>query len=448
MTDGCHIAVVGAGAAGLFASIFAGQQSHDWASVVAFDGAKRLGAKILIAGGGRCNVTHDVVSPADYASGPGSSNNAVKNVLRSFTVEQTVEFFRDRGVDLKREDTGKLFPTTDRARTVLNALLEACYEAGVKLLTEHRVTEIERLGDGFRIATSQGEYYAQRVVLSTGGLALPKTGSDGFGYELAKSLGHTVTETWPALVPLLLPPNHWLTALKGIAVDVELSLAGPTGKVLRKQDGAMLLTHFGLSGPAAMDISRHFRGHLGGFPVSPGLCPGAGVVIDRPRAKPGANGPEVMLTANLMPQHTFESLESRLLEESRTHPRRTVLQVVQSQFPERLAVALVQHGAGLEPGLLLSQLPKEGRRSLVRTLTALPLPVIADRGYEFAEVTAGGVPLSEVNLSTMESRVCPGLHLAGEILDVDGRIGGYNFQWAWCTGRLAGLGAAKNLTDE
>lgn len=390
---------------------------------MAFDGAKKLGAKILIAGGGRCNVTHDVVRPVDYASGPSSSRNAVKKILKSFTVEQTIEFFCERGVELKREDTGKLFPTTDRARTVLNALLEACYDADAKLLTEHRVTGIDRLDDarGFRITTSQGEYTATRVVLSTGGLALPKTGSDGFGYRLAKSLGHTVTDTWPALVPLLLPQNHWLTALKGIAVDAELSLAGPTGKVIHRQAGAVLLTHFGLSGPAAMDISRHFHGHFG-------------------------QGDSNTLTANLLPDHTFGSLEADLLDQAQTHPRRTVLQVVQPHFPDRLALALVQHGAKLDPGLPLSQLPKDARRTLVRTLTALPLPVTADRGYEYAEVTAGGVPLSEVNLSTMESRVCPGLHLAGEILDVDGRIGGYNFQWAWCTGRLAGLGAAKALT--
>ncbi|MEM9418766.1 MAG: NAD(P)/FAD-dependent oxidoreductase [Planctomycetota bacterium] len=411
--------IVGVGAAGLFASIFAKQDQPQVQQLCAFDSAKKLGAKILIAGGGRCNVTHDVVRPVDYASGPGSSRNAVKKVLKSFSVNDTIEFFADRGVELKREDTGKLFPTTDRARTVLNALLESCYEAGAELLTEHRVSAIERIDDGFRVTTSRGEYHAKRVILSTGGKALPKSGSDGFGYQLARSLGHTVTDTWPALVPLLLPKSHWLTELKGIAIHVELSLAGPTGKVLHKQDGAMLLTHFGLSGPAPMDISRHFGGDFGDQ-------------IHR-------------LSANLLPQHSFETLEAELLELSQSHPRQTVLQTVQPYFPERLALALVQHGAKLEPGLPLSQLSKDNRRALVRTLTALPLPVKADRGYEFAEVTAGGVPLSEVTLSTMESQMCPGLHLAGEILDVDGRIGGYNFQWAWCTGRLAGLGAAKAL---
>ncbi|MEM7626803.1 MAG: aminoacetone oxidase family FAD-binding enzyme [Planctomycetota bacterium] len=421
----CDIAIVGAGAAGLFAVVFSGESIPPASQAFAFDGAKKLGAKILIAGGGRCNVTHDIVRPEDYAGNAtrGATRNAIKKVLRSFTVDQTIEFFRGRGVELKREDTGKLFPTTDRARTVLNALLEACCDANARLLTEHRVTAIERRPDdgGFVISTSRGAYTASRVVLSTGGLALPKTGSDGFGYRLAESLGHTVTETWPALVPLVLPANHWLTELKGIAVDVELSLAGPTGKVFHKQDGAMLLTHFGLSGPAAMDISRHFGGDF----------------TDRAHT----------LTANLLPPHTFDTLEAELLEQTTAHPRRTVLQVVQPHFPERLAAALAEHGARLEPGLPLARLPKDGRRALVRTLTALPLPVTADRGYEFAEVTAGGVPLSEVNLSTMESRVCPGLHLAGEILDVDGRIGGYNFQWAWCTGRLAGIGAAKSLAE-
>ena len=128
-------------------------------------------------------------------------------------------------------------------------------------------------------------------------------------------------------------------------------------------------------------------------------------------------------------------------------PAATLLQLLQRDFPDRLAAALLRHGAGLDPGLPLARLSKDARRRLVRCLSALPLPVIADRGYEHAEVTAGGIPLTEVHLSTMESRVCPGLHLAGEILDVDGRIGGYNFQWAWCTGRLAGLGAARGVLD-
>ncbi|MEO1236182.1 MAG: NAD(P)/FAD-dependent oxidoreductase [Planctomycetota bacterium] len=420
----CEVAIVGAGAAGLFAAIFAGRTTSG--GVVAFDGAKRLGAKILIAGGGRCNVTHDVVRPEDFSGDTtrGATRNAVKKVLRSFTVEDTIDFFRGRGVELKREETGKLFPTTDRARTVLEALVGACREAGAVLRTEHRVTGVERRDDGaFEVTTSQGVFVARRVVLCTGGLALPKTGSDGFGYAIARSLGHTVTPTWPALVPLVLPPEvdgrgHWLTGLKGVATDAELTLAdAASGKVARRQAGAVLFTHFGVSGPAVMDLSRHFGGDW-------------------------ADG-RWRLTANLRPGETSATLDAELLERARTQPGRTVSQVVREWLPERLAVAAVEHGAEVDPATPLAQLPKGDRRRLVQTLTALPLPVSADRGYEYAEVTAGGVPLEEVNLSTMASRVCPGLYLAGEVLDVDGRIGGYNFQWAWCTGRLAGLGAGK-----
>ena len=441
------IAIVGAGAAGLFAAIFAARAAPPGTRVVALDGAKKLGAKILIAGGGRCNVTHDVVRPVDYAT--GGSRNAVKKVLKSFTVSDTIDFFAQRGVELKVEDTGKLFPTTDRARTVLNALLTAAYDAGAELLTEHRVTSISPLPSNrrtgfqpvctdseayqaenglearstvapqFLIETSQGPLTADRVVLSTGGLALPTTGSDGFGYQLARSLGHTVTDTWPALVPLLLPDKHWLTALKGIAVDTELALAGPTGKIIHRQAGAMLFTHQGLSGPAAMDISRHFGGSFGG---------------DHPT-----------LTAHLVPDRTAAQLDATLIEQAVTQPHTTVLQAARRTLPERLAAGLVEHEVRTEPDRPLAHLPKDVRRRLVTALTALPLPVVADRGYAHAEVTAGGVPLAETELATMHSRRCPGLHLAGEILDVDGRIGGYNFQWAWCTGRLAGHAAAGAL---
>ena len=418
----CDIALVGAGAAGLYAAHHAGltlrEAGASGATVTAFDGARRLGAKILIAGGGRCNVTHDVVQPRDYTGGPGSTANTIKNILRSHPVDDVVAFFAQRGVELKREDTGKLFPTTDRARTVLNALLQACYDVDATLLTDHRVHAIERRtdGGGFVLTTSQGEVHAARVILCPGGRALPRTGSDGGGYRLAEALGHTVTPTWPALVPLRLPDGHWLTGLKGIAVDAELNLHNATGKVLHRQRGAVLLTHFGLSGPAAMDISRHFGGDF---------CD------DHHR-----------LSANLLPGSDFNACDAQVVGLTRAHPRSSLQQLVAEHVPDRLAAAVVREAAGQDPTLTLAQLTKAGRRALVRALTALPLPVVADRGYDHAEVTAGGVPLAEIERSTMESRVCPGLYLAGEILDVDGRIGGYNFQWAWCTGRLAGRAAA------
>ena len=239
------VVVVGTGAAGLFAAIHAGRAG---ARVIALDGARTLGAKILVAGGGRCNVTHHAVDEKAYA---GSSPNAVRNVLRRFGVAETVRFFEAYGVELKREETGKLFPTTDDAHTILDALLEAAREAGVEIRHPRRVTAIGRdAGGGFSVRGEWGLLRAPRVILATGGKALPKSGSDGAGYDFARALGHTVTDhVFPALVPLILPGTHPLRALSGLTLPATLSLRSSTCKVLREFTNSLLCTHFGLSGP-------------------------------------------------------------------------------------------------------------------------------------------------------------------------------------------------------
>ncbi len=452
-TTTCDLAIIGAGAAGLMAAIFAGRHAPPDTRVVLLDGAKKIGAKILIAGGGRCNVTHDVVTTADYFG--GVSNNTIKKVLRSFSVKETTAFFNELGVELKREHTGKLFPTTDKARTVLDALLRAVNDAGVELRTNSRVLSIERWDrlpacrhgeavnqpntdrgsdSGLRPDDRQDAYptnarifkisiegqlplHARRIILATGGKALPSTGSDGFGYTLAKSLGHTVTETWPALVPLNLEAGHWLTQLSGITIDVELTLSGKTGKALYKQAGPLLLSHFGVTGPAAMDMSRHLRDYADQAPRK--------------------------LTASVMPGESFESLDNWLLEQAQQQPTKAIRTPLKRRLPDRFVDALLERQLGVEAAQPLSRLSKDDRKALCHALTALPLPVVGDRGFKHAEVTAGGVPVNEVQTTTMASKACDGLYLCGEILDVDGRIGGYNFQWAWCTGRLAGLASAK-----
>lgn len=360
--------------------------------VVAIDGAKRIGAKILISGGGRCNVTHHVVTAADF----NGSRNAIAKVLRTFTVAQTVAFFEELGVPLKREETGKLFPVSDCARDVFDALLRAASEAGVEIVSGTRVESIE---PGFVI---NGTLRAERVILAAGGRSVPKTGSDGSGYDLARALGHTVTPTFPALVPLVVDPQHWSRSISGTSAEAELSVVDAGGRVVERARGSMLFTHFGLSGPAVLDISRHWIA-----------------------AQPAA------LSANFLPRETFESLEAALVAESRRNPHATATSVLRRRLPERLATLV-----GSDTPLV--RLVKEERRRIVRAVVANVLPVIRDRGFDYAEVTAGGVPLGEIDLATMESRIRPGLHLCGEILDVDGRIGGFNFQWAWASGRLAG----------
>jgi predicted Rossmann fold flavoprotein len=437
--------IVGGGAAGLMAGIWAGRTlaglcgadahlarddelSQDRAlekparqrpasCIHILDGARTLGAKILVAGGGRCNVTHDVVDETAFA---GSTPNAIRKVLRRFDVPRTIEFFQQLGVDLKREETGKLFPITDTARTVLNAMLEAAAAAHVQITHPWRVAAIERLPEGFLVRSTHGDSMrTQRVVLATGGRSLPKSGSDGAGYELARRLGHTITpRVFPALVPLTLPRDHWLCALSGVATPVTLEVHSSSGKRLRTISGAMLCTHVGISGPAALDISRHLL-------------------------QARFDDPNAALIVNWLGAGDLESVDHSLRELGKISPGRWLRE---SGLPERLARALCEN-AGVDPGQPGHSLTRERRRALATLITRMPLPITGDRGFAHAEVTAGGVPLSEIRLDTMESRVCPGLYLCGEICDVDGRIGGYNFQWAWASGYIAGVAVGQSITE-
>lgn len=419
------IAVVGAGAAGLMAAIWAGRAARERgvrARVVALDGARTLGAKILVAGGGRCNVTHYAVAESDYA---GSSRNAIRKVLLRFPVERTVGFFRDLDVHLKREDTGKLFPTTDSARTVLDALLRAARDAGVEVLHPRRVGGVRVLDDGwFAVDEDAGAEHgagwgglmARRVVLATGGRSLPRSGSDGLGHEIAKSLGHTITKrVFPSLVPLTMPKEHPLCALSGLSLPATLEVRTGTGKRLESFTDSLLLTHFGLSGPCAMNISRYYTDAL--------------------RDDPGA-----ALVANFLPGRREDEVERALLALGKS----TVGSFLRDAIPERLARTVCEV-AGVDPGATGASMSRDARKALAGALCAFRLPVTGDRGWNYAEVTAGGVPLAEIRLETMESRLVPGLHFCGEICDVDGRIGGFNFQWAWASGFVAGSAASEAI---
>jgi len=419
------IVIVGAGAAGLFAAAWAGRTARAAGvplSISAVDGARKLGAKILVAGGGRCNVTHWRVTEADFA---GSTPPAIRKVLGRFTADDALAFFSAAGVPLKREETGKLFPVSDSAKTVLAALVREATHAGATLEHPSRVVEIARDGAGFLVFTDTGTIGATRVILCTGGKSLPKSGSDGAGLAIAASLGHSLTEPIvPALVPLTLPQGHWITELSGLTLPAEAVLLSGTGRRLRSSTGSTLCTHFGLSGPGILDISRHWL-----------------VAAHHARA---AGEPPVRLALNWLPGLSAEGLERLLLDApGRGASGRGAVAVLRDRLPERLARRLCEVAGAAAAG----DLPREPRRRLVALATGTPLEISGDRGFAIAEATAGGVPLAEVRLDTMESRVCPGLHLAGEILDVDGRIGGFNFQWAWASGFVAGTAAARSLVD-
>jgi len=407
------VVVVGAGAAGLMAAISCARHAPG-ARIVCLDGARAPGAKILISGGGRCNVTNRVVTEGDFWGGP---RRVVRDVLRAFSADRTVEFFSELGITFHEEPDGKLFPTTNRARTVLDALLQEIARRRIDLRPGHRVSGVRRAGTGFEVDLPQRNWLARSVVLATGGRSLPKSGSDGFGYEIARQLGHGHVATTPALVPLLFE-DHRLRALSGVAHPATVTVRGDGGPPVRL-GGALLWTHFGVSGPVVLNASRHW----------------ARAILEERRAD---------VRVSVVPDETFEGLEQWVLDEAVRRPRADVATALSSRLPASVAAAWVDR-AGIRPGTTLAHLSREDRRALVRALLDAPLDVRDTRGYQYAEVTAGGVPLAEIDPRTMESRLCPHLFLVGEILDVDGRIGGFNFQWAWSSGWVAGKAVANDL---
>lgn len=408
------VLIVGGGAAGLATAIFTAR-AVPGLRITVLDGAARLGAKILVSGGGRCNVTNRVVTERDYW---GGSSNSIRRVLAAFPAERAAAFFRELGVALHEEENGKLFPDSNRARTVVDALLRETQRLGVAIRCGQRVTAIRHTAADslpFAITSTAAEWRASVVVLATGGLSLPKTGSDGGGYALARALGHTLTPTFPGLAPLLLT-GGFHAALSGVSCEVELTVRIAGEKPLRFA-GPLLWTHFGVSGPVVLNASRHWS-----------------------RAR--YEQKDVLLSVNFFPGRDAAALEQALSQLAAEEPRRRLAAIFVERLPARLAAALLTECA-LDPAGRIGNLSRERRRGLAERLTAWPLSVLENRGFGYAEVTAGGVSLNEIDPATMASRRCTGLFLVGEILDVDGRLGGFNFQWAWSSAYVAASGISR-----
>ncbi len=410
MTIGeADIAVVGAGAAGLMTAIWA---ARGGARVVLFDTRQKIGAKILISGGTRCNVTNLQVTPSDYHGAP---SHFLKHVLEAFTPAESIHFFESLGVPLVLEPTGKYFPTTHSGQTVLAALLKEIGRLNVGLRTGICITSVKKSGDGFQL---NGQIFAKRVVLTTGGLSYPETGSDGTGFGIAESLGHTIVQTAPALTPLTTDDEDW-KSLSGVTMDVKLSFYN-SGKKKSEQEGSFLFTHFGFSGPAALDISRHFA---------------LSKKEDQPEIK-----------ASFLPKFKEESLKKHFIAAQKKTHGKFIKNFLTDEFslPARFVEILLKK-LKLDEKASVRRVNDPLLGQLTHSLLNCALPVTGVVGYKKAEVTAGGVDLREIKVSTMESRLLPGLYFAGEILDMDGRIGGFNFQWAWSSGALAGRSAARSL---
>jgi predicted Rossmann fold flavoprotein len=407
--------IVGGSAAGLATAIFL-KQSAPALRVRIFEGARRPGAKILVSGGSRCNVTNRVVSERDFH---GSTPGAIRRVLRALPVEETIALFASWGVPLHEEAHGKMFPDSQRSRDVLDALLRQVHSLGAELVLDARVEAVAATAGGFEVRTRDGATAAGRaIVMATGGLALPKSGSDGAGLEFVRQLGHSIVPTTPALVPLLLEPGprSLHQDVQGVSHEAELILVDG-GRVSRRVQGSLLWTHFGISGPAALDVSRHWL-----------------------RARLEGRSPRLLLSFH--PAESFEAVDAWWTTAAAARPRTGVAAALSERVPASVSEAIVRR-LEIRPEVTLAALTRAERRRLVHALTGWDLPVTGSQGYVRAEATAGGVPLAEVDTQTMESRRRPGLYLAGEILDVDGRLGGFNFQWAWASGRAAARGLAR-----
>jgi len=398
--------VLGAGAAGLIAAAYAARSG---VPTLLLEKGRQTGIKVLIAGGGHCNLTHDC-SVREMLAGFDAAASFLEPSMKAWSPRAVRRHFERIGVSTYVGERRKVWPVSRSAREVRNALESEARAAGARIRLNTAAEDVEREpGSGFVVRTASGPIRCRRLLITTGGQSYPKTGTTGDGYRLAGALGHGLVEPVPALVPIVVE-DAWVRELPGISLpEVALRFRGRDGKERGRSAGPLLLTHTGLSGPAALDIggrvARHGRPGVLHVDWQPGLAP---ETLDRAIATAaGTNRPARHLLAPWL--------------------------------PERLARALVGDVARLPPDRTTSQLRVEERRALIQAVKGTPLTVTGTLGFARAEVTSGGIPLDEVDPVTMASRRVPGLFIAGEVLDYDGLLGGYNLQAAFCTGKAAGV---------
>ncbi len=415
------VIIVGGGAAGLWA---AGTAAERGRKVLILEKNNKAGVKILMSGGTRCNITHNCDS-RKIADAFGKNGRVLLSALSRLSPQDVVRQMDQEGVPTKVEETGKVFPASDRAIDVRDAVVRRLARQGANLITGAAVQSIrptQLQSGGFDVSAKiQGNtvvnFLCDSVLLTCGGLSYSGCGTTGDGYPWAQSMGHTITPLRPALTPLL-SNEAWVHELSGITLEdaeVTARILGPDSKVIKMERstsrGGLLWTHLGCSGPTAMNVSRCFSDLASDHPAT--------------------------MLVDLLPDVSREACEQWLIDAA-IESNKTIANVLSQRIPKRLATTLIAI-VGSTNDVHTAEMSKKVRNSLVERLKALSIPIHGTRGYPKAEVTAGGVALSEVNFQDMQSRKLPGLYFAGEILDLDGPIGGYNFQAAWSTGHAAGL---------
>ncbi len=405
--------IVGAGAAGLMA---AAEAAICGARTLLVEKNRKPGVKILMSGGTRCNITQATDNRGIVAAF-GAAGRFLHSPLAALSVAETIELFHSEGVLTKVEPTGKIFPASDKAVDVQAALVRRVERSGATLALGEGVLEVQREDEGFRLTTTRRIVLARKLLITTGGQSYPGCGTIGEGYRWAAQFGHTIVAPRPALVPIT-TPSTWVRALGGITIpDVLVRVRDEAGRALAERRGSLLFAHFGLSGPVILDVSRVVSGH------------------PQPRS--------LSLECNFLPALDVEQLVASWRAQAQVAGKKQLLSVVAEQLPQRLCEALLAT-AQLSPQMKVAELSQRAWHEAAAALLKQSIPIEGTLGFKKAEVTAGGVALGEVNSSTMQSKLVPNLFLAGEVLDLDGPIGGYNFQAAWSTGTLAGRKMAED----
>lgn len=410
------VGIIGAGPAGLMAAIYAAVAG---AKTTIFETHANAGRKLLVTGGGRCNLTH-AATIEQLIRAFGKGGRFLRHSFHTLDPESVQAFFADRGLPSRIEPDGCVFPATDCAADVRAVLLREAQQLGVRLLYHNQITSVVAENDGFTIGTRQGTHSSRRLIIATGGVSWPQTGSTGDGYRFASALGHTIVSPKPSLVPLI-TREKWPATLAGISLaNVKAWMAAEGRK--KAVSGALVFTQDGVGGPVALDLSRTLADPL------------------------AANTGGIGIRIDLVPENNEADLDKRIQRQLAAHPKKTVANIVAEFVPHRLASTLCVL-AGCDDVLEAGQLRREGRMGIVGLLKGLPLRVTGTRPIAEATVTRGGISTEEIAPRTLESRICRGLYLAGEVIDVDGPCGGYSLQACWSTGALAGQSAARSPSN-
>lgn len=398
--------VIGGGAAGMFAAVMAARQG---AKVLLIEKNDRLGKKLLITGKGRCNVTNDCGAQEVLQNTP-RNGRFLYSAMTAFPPEKAMAFFRELGCELKTERGNRVFPVTDRAQTVLDVLQNELRRLRVTVRTGRVRQVLTEEGRAVGVKTADADFRSGWVILATGGASYPTTGSTGDGYTISEALGHTVTPREGSLVPLETAGDDCMD-MQGLSLrNVGVKLVNAKGKVLYKDFGELLFTHFGVSGPTVLSASCHLKGD------------GCRLLID------------------LKPALEENKLDDRILRDLEMYQNRSMENALTDLLP-RSMIPVVLRRLGIDPQLQANSLTKGKRRELVQLLKQFPVDILGKRPVSEAIITSGGIKVSQIDPKTMESKLVPGLYFAGEVIDCDAYTGGFNLQIAWATAYAAAMAA-------